>query len=99
MLALRPRLLPTAMIGATATLSSPSFLAASNPRLSTFHYPLLSNGIFRPNRLPLTTRFANASVRCFAAAATQKVRVQSPIVEMDGTSKIISNRMVFGCYC
>ncbi|KAL0381738.1 UNVERIFIED_CONTAM: Isocitrate dehydrogenase [NADP], chloroplastic/mitochondrial [Sesamum angustifolium] len=46
MLPLRPRLLPTAMIGATAALSSPSFLALGNPSLSTPHYPKLSGEIF-----------------------------------------------------
>ncbi|KAL3833140.1 hypothetical protein ACJIZ3_007876 [Penstemon smallii] len=88
MLTLRTRLLPTAMIGATA-LSSPSSLALKNPRLSTIpRFPNLSNEISFTNLPSLSTRFQKASVRCFAAAATisasDKVRVQNPIVEMDG---------------
>ncbi|KAL7094857.1 hypothetical protein ACP275_11G130700 [Erythranthe tilingii] len=105
MLALRLRLLPTMMIGSTAALSSPpAFLAArSNPRLSIPHNPKLSNDIFCSNRLSLPTRFSNGSVRCFAAvaAAPEKVRVQSPIVEMDGDEmtrviwKMIKDKLIF----
>ncbi|EYU34732.1 hypothetical protein MIMGU_mgv1a005695mg [Erythranthe guttata] len=91
-------------IGATAALSSPSFLAArSNPRLSIPHNPKLSSDIFCSNRLSLSTRFSNGSVRCFAAvaAAPEKVRVQSPIVEMDGDEmtrviwKMIKDKLIF----
>ncbi|KAL8038718.1 hypothetical protein ABFX02_11G125700 [Erythranthe guttata] len=105
MLALRLRLLPTMMIGSTAALSSPpAFLAArSNPRLSIPHNPKLSNDIFCSNRLSLSTSFPNGSVRCFAAvaAAPEKVRVQSPIVEMDGDEmtrviwKMIKDKLIF----
>ncbi|KAK4488510.1 hypothetical protein RD792_004274 [Penstemon davidsonii] len=76
------------MIGATA-LSSPSSLALKNPRFSTIpRFPNLSNEISFTNLPSLSTRFQKASVRCFAAAAaiaaSDKVRVQNPIVEMDG---------------
>ncbi|KAL0461697.1 UNVERIFIED_CONTAM: Isocitrate dehydrogenase [NADP], chloroplastic/mitochondrial [Sesamum latifolium] len=99
---LRPRLLPTAMIGATAALSSSSFLALRNPSLSTPHYPKLSGEMFLRKRLFLSTRFPSTSIRCFAAAAaTEKVRVQNPVVEMDGDEmtrviwKMIKDKLIF----
>ncbi|KAL0395704.1 UNVERIFIED_CONTAM: Isocitrate dehydrogenase [NADP], chloroplastic/mitochondrial [Sesamum calycinum] len=90
------------MIGATAALSSPSFLALGNPSLSTPHYPKLSGEMFLGKRLSLSTRFPSASIRCFAAAAaTEKVRVQNPVVEMDGDEmtrviwKMIKDKLIF----
>ncbi|KAL2246703.1 UNVERIFIED_CONTAM: Isocitrate dehydrogenase NADP, chloroplastic/mitochondrial [Sesamum indicum] len=90
------------MIGATAALSSPSFIALRNPTLSTPHYPQLSGEMFLGKRLSLSTRFPNASIRCFAAAAAnEKVRVQNPVVEMDGDEmtrviwKMIKDKLIF----
>ncbi|KAL6587461.1 hypothetical protein OROMI_000439 [Orobanche minor] len=88
MQALRHRLLSTAMISATATLSSPSLLGRRNPILSIPRSPKLSNAINFSKQLSLSTRSPNAPIRRFSAAAaaasTEKVRVQNPIVEMDG---------------
>ncbi|KAK6128322.1 hypothetical protein DH2020_037936 [Rehmannia glutinosa] len=102
MLALRHRLLSTAMISTTATLSSQSLLAIRNPRLSIPHNPKLSNSIHCKNRFSLSTRFPNASIRCFAAiAAAEKLRVQNPIVEMDGDEmtrviwSMIKDKLIF----
>ncbi|KAL6497548.1 hypothetical protein OROHE_027177 [Orobanche hederae] len=87
MQALRRRLLSTAMISATATRSSPSLLGRRNPILSIPRSPKLSNAINFSKQLSLSTRSPNAPIRRFSAAAaasTEKVRVQNPIVEMDG---------------
>ncbi|GER41317.1 isocitrate dehydrogenase [Striga asiatica] len=79
------RLVPTAMISAASTLSSPALVAVRNPRFSISRNPILPNAINFTNQLSLSPRFPNASVRCFAAAAAAgKVHVQNPIVEMDG---------------
>ncbi|KAK6153083.1 hypothetical protein DH2020_012722 [Rehmannia glutinosa] len=90
------------MISATATLSSQSLLAFRNPRLSIPHNPKLSNSIHCKNRFSLSTRFPNASIRCFAAiAAAEKLRVQNPIVEMDGDEmtrviwSMIKDKLIF----
>ncbi|KAG8384847.1 hypothetical protein BUALT_Bualt04G0161000 [Buddleja alternifolia] len=105
MLALRHRLLlPTAMIGATAALSSPSFIALRDPRFSIYHNPKISNEAFCTSSPSLYTRFPKASIRCFgaaAAASVDKVRVQNPIVEMDGDEmtrviwQMIKDKLIF----
>ncbi|KAL8471299.1 hypothetical protein ACS0TY_028813 [Phlomoides rotata] len=71
------RLRPTVMTIAAATLTSSPFLSLRSPRLLMPH----NSAVVR-----LSSRLPNASVRCFAAsaAAVDKIRVQNPIVEMDG---------------
>ncbi|CAA0833772.1 Isocitrate dehydrogenase [Striga hermonthica] len=101
--ALRHRLVPTAMISAACNLSSLALVPVRNPRLSISHNPLLPNATNFTNKLSLSPRFPNASVRCFAAAAAAagKVRVQNPIVEMDGDEmtrviwSMIKDKLIF----
>ncbi|KAL3640111.1 hypothetical protein CASFOL_015079 [Castilleja foliolosa] len=102
MSALCHRLLPAAMISATVTLSSPSQIAFRNPRLSIPRNPQLSSAFHRAKPLSVSTSFTNGSVRCFAsAAASEKIRVHNPIVEMDGDEmtrviwSMIKNKLIF----
>ncbi|KAI3452453.1 hypothetical protein Pfo_009117 [Paulownia fortunei] len=91
------------MIIATATLTPSPFLALRNPRLSIPHNPILSNQTLFTSSPSLSSRFPNASIRCFAAAAAavDKVRVQNPIVEMDDDEmtrviwKMIKDKLIF----
>lgn len=76
------RLRPTAMSIAAASLAPSSSLSVRSQRLSIYHNPAVVNRSFLAIGT-LSSGFPNASVRCFAAAA-DKVRVQNPIVEMDG---------------
>ncbi|KAH6830476.1 Isocitrate/isopropylmalate dehydrogenase family protein [Perilla frutescens var. hirtella] len=84
---------------AAATLPS---LSIRNPGLSFHHNPVVVNRSFLPGS-PLSSSFPNVSVRCFAAAAAaaEKVRVQNPIVEMDGDEmtrviwKMIKDKLIF----
>lgn len=81
---LRPKLRFGAMSGA-AIFPSSSSLALKNPNLSISSDQRFFNGILFKNGSILHDRFPNASLRCFASAATfDRVRVQNPIVEMDG---------------
>ncbi|GFY83131.1 isocitrate/isopropylmalate dehydrogenase family protein [Actinidia rufa] len=82
-----------AMSAATATaalLSSPtpstSLQALKYPSLSFALNPKLFAGVFFRNRVSISSNhFANASLRCFASStAMEKIKVQNPIVEMDG---------------
>ncbi|KAK3033044.1 hypothetical protein RJ639_035670, partial [Escallonia herrerae] len=101
---LRLRLSAKSGAAATAMLSpsASSSLTMKNPRL-----PLSPNGrLFRTaffnSRLSLPTRFSsNASLRCFASATVDKIRVDNPIVEMDGDEmariiwNMIKDKLVF----
>lgn len=83
------RLRLCSMTGVSSMRSSSSSLTLKNPSLPISSNPKLFNGVFFNNRVTLSSRFSNASLRCFAASATatvDKVRVQNPIVEMDGNS-------------
>ncbi|XP_022866531.1 isocitrate dehydrogenase [NADP]-like [Olea europaea var. sylvestris] len=76
------RVLQTAMAGALNL--SPSYSSFKNPSLVSISNPKLFNGVFFKTRLCFSTRISNASIRCFTSNAVDKVRVQNPIVEMDG---------------
>ncbi|KAM7512472.1 hypothetical protein LguiB_011347 [Lonicera macranthoides] len=83
------RLRSCAMTGVSSMLSSSpsSSLTLKNPCLPISSNPKLFSGVFFNNRLTPSSRFSHASLRCFAVSATatvDKVRVQNPIVEMDG---------------
>ncbi|KAK6155208.1 hypothetical protein DH2020_009456 [Rehmannia glutinosa] len=80
--ALRPRLRQTAMIMATATLTSPSFLALRNPRLSIPRNPILSSQSFLTSSHSFSSCFPNASIRCFATAAAVD-KLIFPYLELD----------------
>ncbi|CAH9092319.1 unnamed protein product [Cuscuta epithymum] len=98
-----------AMAGATSALSSSSSLAPKNP-LSISSSSKLFKEVFFRNRLSLshTTRL-DANLRCFASAASGispietkgKIRVQNPIVEMDGDEmtrviwNMIKDKLIF----
>ncbi|XP_019185604.1 PREDICTED: isocitrate dehydrogenase [NADP]-like [Ipomoea nil] len=82
-----------AMARASSVLSSSSSsLARKSPRLAITSSPKLFKEVFFRNRLSSPTRLPNASIRCFASTASgtapvetkDKIRVQNPIVEMDG---------------
>ncbi|XP_026405006.1 isocitrate dehydrogenase [NADP]-like isoform X2 [Papaver somniferum] len=81
MLSLRLR----AMAGATlSTSSSPSL---KNPSFSTKRFPNSSpfNGVFFRNQNKTQDCFRKSSIRCFvSASAVDRIKVQNPIVEMDG---------------
>lgn len=80
----RAKLRLAAMSGA-AILSSSYSLTLKNPNLSISSNQMFFNEILFKNSSTIHNRFANASLRCFASAATfDRVRVQNPIVEMDG---------------
>ncbi|RZC72722.1 hypothetical protein C5167_048203 [Papaver somniferum] len=81
MLSLRLR----AMAG--ATLSTPSSLSFKNPSFSTKRFPNPSplNGVFFRNQNKTQDCFRESSIRCFvSASAVGRIKVQNPIVEMDG---------------
>ncbi|KAL1537111.1 isocitrate dehydrogenase (NADP(+)) [Salvia divinorum] len=82
MLRLLHLLRPTAMSIAAASIAPLPSLSIRNSRLPIRHNPVLINRYFLAAS-PLSSSFPNASVRCFSAAA-DKVRVQNPVVEMDG---------------
>lgn len=83
------RVLQTAMAGALNL--SPSYSSFKNPSLVSISNPKLFNGLFFKTRLYFSTRISNASIRCFTSNAVDKVRVQNPIVEMDGTFSKLKN--------
>ncbi|XP_002276200.2 isocitrate dehydrogenase [NADP] [Vitis vinifera] len=98
---LRPKLRFGAMSGA-AIFPSSSSLALKNPNLSISSDQRFFNGILFKNGSILHDRFPNASLRCFASAATfDRVRVQNPIVEMDGDEmarimwRMIKDKLIF----
>lgn len=87
----------SAMSGAKMVTSSCSSSASSSMALRghSLHSqfpssgPRFSNGIvLRGNRVSFassSTRFAHASLRCYASSAgSDRVRVENPVVEMDG---------------
>jgi hypothetical protein len=87
----------SAMSGAKMVTSSCSSAASSSMALRSHSLhlqfpssgPRFSNGIvLRGNRVSFassSTRFAHASLRCYASSAgSDRVRVENPIVEMDG---------------
>lgn len=86
-----------AMARASSALSSSSSsLARKSPRLAITSSPKLFKEVFFRNRLSFPTRLPNASIRCSASTASgtapaetkDKIRVQNPIVEMDGKFSI-----------
>ncbi|CAA2997104.1 peroxisomal isocitrate dehydrogenase [NADP] [Olea europaea subsp. europaea] len=93
------RVLQTAMAGALNL--SPSYSSFKNPSLVSISNPKLFNGLFFKTRLYFSTRISNASIRCFTSNAVDKVRVQNPIVEMDGDEmtrviwKMIKDKLIF----
>ncbi|KAI3976363.1 hypothetical protein MKX01_026371 [Papaver californicum] len=81
MLSLRLR----AMAG--ATLSSPSSISFKNPSCSTKknQNSSPSNGVFFRTQNKTQDCFRRSSRRCFvSASAVYRIKVQNPIVEMDG---------------
>ncbi|XP_059450534.1 isocitrate dehydrogenase [NADP], chloroplastic/mitochondrial-like [Corylus avellana] len=87
----------SAMSGAKMVTSSCSSSASSSMALRSHSLhsqfpssgPRFSNGIvLRGNRVSFassSTRFAHASLRCYASSAgSDRVRVENPVVEMDG---------------
>ncbi|CAN6572230.1 unnamed protein product [Malus baccata var. baccata] len=102
MLRARPR--PSA-VSRTAMMSSSSATSSAamrSPRLSSSSSPRLFNGVPIGNRVFFAARFSRTSLRCFASSAGfDKVRVQNPIVEMDGDEmtriiwKTIKDKLIF----
>lgn len=80
------------MLTSSCSSSASSSMALRSPRLHLqfpSSGPKLSNGVvLRGNRVSFassSTRFAHASLRCYASSAgSDRVRVENPIVEMDG---------------
>lgn len=85
-----------AVATSAALSSSSSSLARKSPRLTITSSPKLFKEVFFRNRLSYPTRLPNANIRCFASTASgtapvetkHKIRVQNPIVEMDGMFSI-----------
>lgn len=83
---LRARLQLSAMSRAAMISSSASSsVAMRNPSLSFSSSPRLFNGVPVGNRVSFSVRFSHTSLRCYASSpGFDKIRVQNPIVEMDG---------------
>ncbi|KAI8018342.1 hypothetical protein LOK49_LG04G03634 [Camellia lanceoleosa] len=91
-----------AMSGAAATATS---FALKNPSLSLNPNPKLFNGVFSKNCVSFSYNnlFSKASLRCFASstAVDNKLKVQNPIVEMDGDEmtriiwRMIKDKLIF----
>ncbi|CAL5370530.1 unnamed protein product [Camellia sinensis] len=95
-----------AMSGAAATATS---FALKNPSLSLNPNPnpnpKLFNGVFSKNRVSFSYNnlFSKASIRCFASSSAidNKLKVQNPIVEMDGDEmtriiwRMIKDKLIF----
>ncbi|XAR58207.1 Isocitrate dehydrogenase (NADP(+)) [Bertholletia excelsa] len=88
----------------SATTSSSSLAALKNPSLLFRSSPKLLNGVRIKTSTSLChNRFTKASFRCFASSssAVDKVRVQNPIVEMDGDEmtriiwSMIKDKLIF----
>ncbi|XP_050271174.1 isocitrate dehydrogenase [NADP] isoform X1 [Quercus robur] len=92
---------------ASTSSSSSSFLAVRNPSFSSTSTRLFNGGVLHrgnKNRVSFSsaTRFANASLRCYASSAGfDRVQVQNPIVEMDGDEmtriiwRMIKDKLIF----
>ncbi|KAM1130175.1 hypothetical protein ACFX19_045557 [Malus domestica] len=86
MLRARPQLSAMSRAAMMSSSSSASSSAAMrNPRLSFSSSPRLFNGVPLGNHVSFSAGFRSTSLRCYASSAGfDKVRVQNPIVEMDG---------------
>ncbi|TQD98074.1 hypothetical protein C1H46_016339 [Malus baccata] len=85
MLRARPQLSAMSRAAMMSSSSASSSAAMRNPRLSFSSSPRLFNGMPLGNRVSFDARFRRTSLRCYASSAGfEKVRVQNPIVEMDG---------------
>ncbi|CAB4275242.1 unnamed protein product [Prunus armeniaca] len=87
-----------AMISSSASSS----VAMRNPSLSFSSSPRLFNGVPVGNRVSFSVRFSHTSLRCYASSpGFDKIRVQNPIVEMDGDEmtriiwKTIKDKLIF----
>ncbi|XP_015879071.1 isocitrate dehydrogenase [NADP] [Ziziphus jujuba] len=104
---LRARIRLSAMSGATAISSSAlsSSTAFRNPSLS---FPSNSNsrffnGVLTGNSVSFSASFTRTSLRCYASSSSafDRVKVQNPIVEMDGDEmtriiwKMIKDKLIF----
>ncbi|KAM3286709.1 isocitrate dehydrogenase [Capsicum chacoense] len=103
MLAVRLKLRYSAMAGVASFISSPS-TSSSSIANNKLYFQVNSNRQLFNNRLSLTTRIPNASIRCFASSSsspTAKIYVQNPIVEMDGDEmtrviwKMIKDKLIY----
>ncbi|XP_020414773.1 isocitrate dehydrogenase [NADP], chloroplastic/mitochondrial isoform X2 [Prunus persica] len=100
---LRARLQLSAMSRAAMISSSASSsVAMRNPSLSFSSSPRLFNGVPVGNRVSFSVRFSHTSLRCYASSpGLDKIRVQNPIVEMDGDEmtriiwKTIKDKLIF----
>lgn len=88
---LRPKLRLSAIFGTTmiSSSSSSSSLSSSkalrNPTFFSASSPRLFNGALPTSRVCFSSRFAHASLRCYASSSGfDRIQVQNPIVEMDG---------------
>lgn len=84
---LRTKIRLSTMAGAAA-VSTPalsSSAALRNPSLSFPSSSRFLNGVLIGNRVSFSVGSAHASLRCYASlSALDRVKVQNPIVEMDG---------------
>ncbi|XP_009768205.1 isocitrate dehydrogenase [NADP]-like [Nicotiana tabacum] len=84
MLTARLRLRSSAMAGVASFISSSS-ASTSSAVSKNLSFPTISNRQLFKSRVYLPHRIPNASIRCFASTtASSKIRVENPIVEMDG---------------
>ncbi|OIT33151.1 PREDICTED: isocitrate dehydrogenase [NADP]-like [Nicotiana attenuata] len=84
MLTARLRLRCSAMAGVASFISSAS-ASTSSAVTKNLSFSTISNRQLFNSRVYLPHRIPNASIRCFASAtALSKIRVENPIVEMDG---------------
>ncbi|KAK4346286.1 hypothetical protein RND71_032625 [Anisodus tanguticus] len=105
MLAIRLKLRYSSMAGVASFISSSS-ASASSLATKKFSFQLTSNRHLFNSRVSLTMRMPSASIRCFASIASSsgpiaKIRVQNPIVEMDGDEmtrviwKMIKDKLIY----
>ncbi|XP_027075138.1 isocitrate dehydrogenase [NADP]-like [Coffea arabica] len=112
MLAIKPRLFYHRAMSAAAAISSSSSSSLCGkthhtlPLTSATDPKLFNQQLFLNNRLSLPATLPAVSLRCFASTSTptatmDKIKVQNPIVEMDGDEmarviwKMIKDKLIF----